>query len=114
MTDETMFNENDVLNALRVVPAPHMTLDMVAADMIKDIRITGKDMRLTLEMKIPSKKLTDRAITDIKQALADHIPGMGSVEVESATVIPGQQKSDQTGLLKGFFGAGFDFSGEIK
>ncbi len=101
MTDETMFNENDVLNALRVVPAPYMTLDMVAADMIKDIRITGKDMRLTLEMKIPSKNLTDRAITDIKQSLADHIPGMGSVEVEPATVISGLQGSERTGLLKG-------------
>ncbi len=82
------FNEQDVLNALRVVQAPYMNIDVVAADMIQDIVITDANIRFTVDFKIPPAFVQDSLESDLRKALANHIPGLGDVTIDLTVSIP--------------------------
>jgi ATP-binding protein involved in chromosome partitioning len=88
MAESAGFNEQDVLNALRVVQAPYMTLDVVAADMIRDIVITDSNIRFTLDMKVPPRFVHEELDGRLRKALADHLPGLGESTIDLTVNVP--------------------------
>jgi ATP-binding protein involved in chromosome partitioning len=82
------FNQQDVLNALRVVQAPYMSIDVVAADMIRDIVITDANVRFTIDMKIPPAFVQSNLESLLGKALLDHLPGLGEVTTDLTVTIP--------------------------
>ena len=82
------FNEQDVLNALRLVQAPYMDMDVVAADMIRDIAITESNVRFTLDLKIPPRFVHEALDAQLRKALAQHLPVLGDVHIDLTVSIP--------------------------
>jgi ATP-binding protein involved in chromosome partitioning len=101
MPNSPLFNENDVLNALRLLKAPYMTLDVVTAGMIRDVRISGADCSLTLAFTVPPGRIQDALIADTRTALAKHIPALGNVEIDTMTDIPGQDSAQKAAIIPG-------------
>lgn len=101
MSDTAAFNDNDVRTALRVVQAPYMTLDPVAAGMLRDVRITGSDVALTLAMPVPSRTVAASFTVEIETALRKHLPAVGAIHVDLSDDIPAQQSAQLAQLLPG-------------
>ena len=88
MAANASFNEQDVLNALRVVGAPYMNMDVVAADMIRDIVITDANIRFTLDMKVPPRFVLEDLDAKLRSALQNHLPVLGEVTIDLTVSIP--------------------------
>ncbi len=95
------FNEQDVLQALRVVTAPYMTIDVVAADMIRDIVVSGADVRFTLDMKVPPQGVRPALEESLRKALADHLPALGTVTVDTTVSIPDSGDAMKKSVIPG-------------
>ncbi len=72
--------ERDVLAALSTVQDPELHRDLVSAGMIKDLRVEGADVRLTVELTTPACPLRAQIEGDVDRALKA-LPGVGKVEV---------------------------------
>jgi ATP-binding protein involved in chromosome partitioning len=101
MQSPPSFNENDVLNALRLLPAPYMDMDVVAAGMIGDVAITGNDLSLTLTIKTPHRPVEAGLREGIKEALLKHIPSLGGVEISAVADIPGKSSAQKDAIIPG-------------
>ncbi len=95
------FNEEDVLQALRVVTAPHMSIDVVAAGMIQDVTIEGNDIRFTLDLKIPPRTVRESLEASLQKALADHLPDLGEVTIDATVNIPASGDVSKSSILPG-------------
>ena len=89
MSSAPVFNENDVLNALRVLQAPYMNLDVVSAGMVHDIVIDGANLAFTLELKVPPREIEEQLLSDVRVALEKHFPVLGAVSIATRVNIPG-------------------------
>lgn len=101
MTQQAFFNENDVRTALRVLPAPYMNIDAVAAGMVQDIEIDGDDLRFTLEYKVPALHIADAFEESVRKALGQHLPNLGTVTIYSRTNIPASSDAATREILPG-------------
>lgn len=101
MTQQSYFNEQDVLTALSVVSAPYMTIDMVAADMVRDVVIEGSDLRFTLAYRVPRLVVASVFEEVVRAALAKHLPHLGTVTITSLTDIPASADVASRGILPG-------------
>ncbi|MFA6232922.1 MAG: iron-sulfur cluster carrier protein ApbC [Bacteroidota bacterium] len=95
------FNEQDVLNALRVVQAPYMSIDVVAANMIRDIVITEANVRFTLDMKIPPAFAQAGLEVLLRKALQHHLPGLGEVTIDLTVNIPSAGEAMKKSVVPG-------------
>jgi ATP-binding protein involved in chromosome partitioning len=95
------FNEQDVLNALRLIKAPYMTLDIVSANMVKDISIEGNAVRFTLDIKLPPRDIRPGLEEDARKALASHIPGLGDITIDTTVTIPSAGSGMEQSVVPG-------------
>jgi ATP-binding protein involved in chromosome partitioning len=95
------FNETDVLNALRILPAPYMNLDMVTAGMIRNITIEPHTLSFDLAMNIPPYWVQEKLEQDIRHALTQHIPSLGEVNINTIVDIPGQSSPQKDAIIPG-------------
>ncbi len=101
MADSASFNEQDVLNALRVVQAPYMSMDVVAAGMIHDIAITGTNIRFLLDMKIPPAFTQADLEQQLRKALGQHLPGLGEVTIDLTVSVPSAGDAMKNSIVPG-------------
>jgi ATP-binding protein involved in chromosome partitioning len=101
MSDTAVFNDNDVRTALHAIQAPCMSIDPIAANMLRDVRIDGSDVHLTLAMPVPSRRLASAFTSEIETALRKHLPAVGAVHVDLSDDIPSQQSAQLVQILPG-------------
>jgi ATP-binding protein involved in chromosome partitioning len=101
MADTASFNEQDVLNALRVVQAPYMRMDVVAAGMINDIAITDSNVRFTLDMKIPPAFVEAELEQQLRTAMQHHLPGLGGVTIDLTVNVPSAGDALKSSVVPG-------------
>jgi ATP-binding protein involved in chromosome partitioning len=101
MSNAPLFNENDVLNALRVLQAPYMNLDVVSAGMIRDVQISGADCALTIAHVLPPGRIAEAVEADVRSALSKHLPSLGTVTISTITDIPGQDSAQKSAVVPG-------------
>ncbi len=101
MATAASFNQEDVLNALRIVQAPYMNLDVVAADMVHDIAITNADIRFTLDFKIPPAFVQADLEILLRKALSDHLPGLGEVTIDLTVSISAAGEAMKKSVVPG-------------
>lgn len=71
---------DEVMAALATVNDPELHASIVRLGMVKDVRVTGRGVRLTIELTTPACPLKDRILTDVEAALK--AAGVESVEVD--------------------------------
>ncbi|MCB2205573.1 iron-sulfur cluster carrier protein ApbC [bacterium] len=94
------FNEQDVLDALRTVTAPYMSMDVVAADMIRDLTISGEELRFTLDMKIPPRFARPGLEEEVRKTLAEALPA-AKVTMDTTVTIPDSGDAMKNSVLPG-------------
>jgi ATP-binding protein involved in chromosome partitioning len=73
-----MLTETAIRDALRHVQDPELHRDIVSLDMVKDLRIDGSSVALTVDLTTPACPLKDEIGRDIEAA----IRGLGASEVD--------------------------------
>lgn len=74
--------EARVLDALRVVRDPDLHKDIVSLNFVKDVRIEGKSIALTIELTTPACPVRDELKDASVRAIRDAIPDAGEVTVD--------------------------------
>jgi ATP-binding protein involved in chromosome partitioning len=69
-----------VMSALSRVIEPELHKDLVTLNMIKDLRVQGRDVSFTIELTTPACPLKD-AIEQAARAELSNIPGIGQIEI---------------------------------
>ena len=70
----------EVLSALSTVEDPELRRDLVSLNMVKDVRVDGKDVSFTIELTTPACPLKDVMQKDCEKALKQI--GVGKVSIK--------------------------------
>ena len=73
--------QSAVLEALRSVKDPELHRDIVSLGMVRDLSVSGGEVRFQLELTTPACPLKDQIDADVRATLA-RVPGVESVEIE--------------------------------
>jgi ATP-binding protein involved in chromosome partitioning len=88
-------NERDVLAALSKVMDPVLNVDLVRAGMIKDLRLTGDELKVKIELTTPACPLKGKIQADAEAALKA-VPGLKKFDIEGGAQVraapPGMSK----------------------
>ncbi len=82
-----------VINALRKVNDPDLHKDLVTLNMIKDVKIDGKDIFFVVELTTPACPLKDKIQQDCIDAIKSEIPSVGKLTVTMSARV--QHSSNQ-------------------
>lgn len=74
--------ESDVLEALKNVQDPDLHKDLVTLGMIKDIKISGKDISFTVELTTPACPLKEKIEKDCIDEVKKQIPQAENIKVK--------------------------------
>ncbi len=75
-----MITEEAVLNALRKVNDPELHRDLVSLGMVKEIKVEGGSVAVTVELTTPACPLREQIESETKAAIKT-LPGVGEVTV---------------------------------
>lgn len=81
MKSEMAIDERDVLSALGKVIDPELHIDIVRAGMVKDLKVTGNDVSVKIELTTPACPMKDKIEKDVEAALAA-VPNIGARQVD--------------------------------
>ena len=81
-TTENAVSEDRIREALRTVEDPDLHRDLVSLDFIRDIRITGKDVRFTITLTTPACPLKDKLREDSEKAIRGLVPEAGKITID--------------------------------
>jgi len=73
--------ERDVLAALSKVMDPELNVDLVRAGMVKDLRLSGDQLKVKIELTTPACPLKGKIEADAEAALKA-VPGLAKFEIE--------------------------------
>jgi ATP-binding protein involved in chromosome partitioning len=80
MKSAMAIDERDVLAALGKVIDPELHIDIVRAGMVKDLKVSGADVNVTVELTTPACPMKAQIEKDVDAALAA-VPGIGKRNV---------------------------------
>jgi len=73
--------ERDVLAALSKVMDPELNVDLVRAGMVKDLRLSGDELKVKIELTTPACPLKGKIQADAEAALKA-VPGLAKFDIE--------------------------------
>ncbi|MCX6072507.1 MAG: Mrp/NBP35 family ATP-binding protein [Chloroflexi bacterium] len=90
-----MVTTEHVVDALRAVEDPELKRDIVDLGMVRDVRVEGDQVRLTLALTTLNCPLRERLVEDIRRAILA-LEGVGQVEMETS-----EMTAEEKGRLQG-------------
>lgn len=95
--DSQGVTEDMVLKALSTVIEPDLHRDLVSLNMIRNLKIDGRDVSFTIMLTTPACPLRGKMENDSRAALA-RVPGMGQVTINWDSNVPSDRRiGDQIG-----------------
>src|SRR5579871_3811485 len=73
--------EKDILQALSKVMDPELNIDLVRAGMVKDLRLSGNQVKVKIDLTTPACPLKPKIQADAEAALKA-VPGLEKFEIE--------------------------------
>jgi len=96
-TDQPAVTEAVVMQALGTVIEPELHRDLVALNMIRNLKIDGNDVSFTIMLTTPACPLRGKMENDSRAALAQ-VPGVGRVTINWDANVPSDRRiGDQIG-----------------
>jgi Mrp family chromosome partitioning ATPase len=86
-----MLATDRIIDALRAVKDPELKQSIVDLGMLRDLRVDGDQVRLTLALTTLNCPLKDRLVEDTRRAILA-VGGVGRVEVETAEMNPEEKR----------------------
>ncbi len=95
--EQPAVTEAAVMKALATVMEPELHRDLVSLNMIRNLRLDGRDVAFTIMLTTPACPLRDKMESDARAALAQ-LPGVGRVTIQWDANVPADRRiSDQLG-----------------
>ncbi|MCS7350639.1 MAG: Mrp/NBP35 family ATP-binding protein [Anaerolineae bacterium] len=82
-----MITSEQVLDVLRRVKDPELGRDIVSLGMVREVRVEGDRVALTVVLTTPACPLTERIEADIREAL-QALPGVRAVDLRMTAQVP--------------------------
>ncbi len=92
-----MVTEETVLEALKKVEDPELHRDVVSLNMIKDLKVSGDTVSMTLVLTTPACPLREKFSSDVRAAVAA-VPGVARVELSTTAQVMPVRPFDPQGL----------------
>ncbi len=92
-----MLTEQIVIDALRKVKDPELGVDVITLEMIKQIKVSGSVVSLTLELTTPACPVREKFETDVRTAVAA-IPGVSRVDLATGAKVKASRPFEQQGI----------------
>src|SRR5438045_1805136 len=83
-------DERDVLAALGKVMDPELHIDIVKAGMVKDLKVSGADVSVKIELTTPACPMKEQIQKDVEAALAS-VPGIASRQIDWGALVQADQ-----------------------
>jgi len=93
-------SEAAVLDALRKVQDPEIHKDLITLNMIKDLKVEGGTVRLTVELTTPACPLKEKIEGDVREALMA-VPGVTQVELKLSSNVATSRATPERAPLPG-------------
>ena len=94
-------NESSVLEALRRVNDPDLNRDIVTLNFVKDLKIVGRDVSLTIELTTPACPVRDQLKTASEKAIRDMVESVGSINVSMTSKVVAHENKQKESVLPG-------------
>jgi ATP-binding protein involved in chromosome partitioning len=94
-------SEENILQALRVVTDPDLHRDIVTLGFIKNLIITGSDIKFDLQLTTPACPVRDQFIVDCEKAIRSAIGGVGEIDITMTANVQRNTHSQKEDILPG-------------
>ncbi len=95
------FTEQDILKALSVVKDPDLHRDIVSLGFVKDVRISGSDVRFELQLTTPSCPVRDQFTAESERAIRSSVKGVGKIDIKMTSSVVAHVNVQKESLLPG-------------
>jgi ATP-binding protein involved in chromosome partitioning len=94
-------SEETVIKALRNVNDPDLHKDLVTLNMVKDIKIDGKDISVKIELTTPACPLKDKIKEDCVEEIKKEIPDAGQISITMSSKVQSSLSHTGSEILPG-------------
>lgn len=91
--------KEDILNILSTVMDPDLKRDLVSLNMVKDIKIEGGEITISIELTTPACPLKEKIRHDCESAIKKKIGDEHTINIQMGSKVTTQRQSDT--ILKG-------------
>lgn len=92
-------SKENVINALRKVNDPDLHKDLVTLNMVKDIKIDGKNITAEIELTTPACPLKDKIKSDCIEAIKKDIPAAENIDVNMTSRVLSHNNDKKSAIL---------------
>ncbi len=94
-------NEASVLEALRMVHDPDLGRDIVTLNFVKDLKVVGRDVTMTIELTTPACPVRDQLKSASEKAIRDTVEGVGTITVNLTSKVISHDSRKKEAVLPG-------------
>ena len=94
-------NEQTILEALTRVKDPDLQRDIVSLNFVKDLKIDGRNVALTIELTTPACPVREELKAASVMAIREHIEGVGVVDVKMTSKVVAHENQQKASVLPG-------------
>jgi ATP-binding protein involved in chromosome partitioning len=94
-------NQENVLEALRVVKDPDLHKDIVTLNFIKNLKIDGKNISFTIELTTPACPVKDQFKQQAESAIRNSISDVGMIDIEMTSNVSSRSTIQQAPIIPG-------------
>ena len=94
-------NTENILEALRTIQDPDLHKDIVTLNFVKNLTITGNDVRFTIELTTPACPVKDQFRMQAENAIRKSINNVGKIEIEMTANVSSRASAPKNPLLTG-------------
>jgi len=96
-----LLNEENILEALQRVKDPDLQRDIVSLNFVKDLKIDGRNIALTIELTTPACPVREELKAASVRAIREHIEGVGVVDVKMTSKVSAHENKEKASLIPG-------------
>lgn len=96
-----VITQTRVLDALRAVRDPDLHRDIVTLDFVKEVRIDGTAVAVTIELTTPACPVREELKGASERAIREAIPEAGAIDIRMTSQVTQVSRRQQAGVLPG-------------
>ena len=94
-------SEENIYQALRAVTDPDLHRDIVTLGFVKNLSITGNDIKFDLQLTTPACPVRDQFILECEKAIRSTIEGVGKIDITMTASVQHNTHAQKEDILPG-------------
>jgi ATP-binding protein involved in chromosome partitioning len=93
--------EENILQSLQLVKDPDLHRDIVTLGFVKNLRITGNDIKFDLQLTTPSCPVRDQFGVDCERAIRSNVESVGKIDITMTSSVVAHVNTQKESILPG-------------